>query len=254
MLEALATDIGTSWEGGRRAQTSLFQLGLEVHIDDLVDLDAVLEIERAVAPGGPQLVESRALFPPVLRLDELDEVARQAIRYDTGAEDGLVVEVDEVAQANAGVAGLRVLGREGLELGVHAAIEIAHEEVRPELVKNVHVVMALATRGGFALPQSAGAEGQVRLVRKFVGEVFRWRILVLDPIHGHRRSGLRAGEGAERQRAERPRRVRLSITMESLAYRIEALCKSKTDVSAARSPLMMTGDVRSLEPLRLGSA
>ena len=51
------------------------KFGLEFGINDLIDLDAILEIERAVPPGSAQLVECQAVGIPLLQLHKLHEVA-----------------------------------------------------------------------------------------------------------------------------------------------------------------------------------
>ena len=61
--------------------SSLLELGFDLLIDDVVDLLAVLHIERTVPPGSPQFGKGWSLITSLFKLTsyKLDEVARNLI-------------------------------------------------------------------------------------------------------------------------------------------------------------------------------
>lgn len=101
---------------------------------------------------------------------------------------GLAVILDETLQAFVGGPMSSVLKSKPAELVVHARIEVSNKEMGPELVEDVHVVRAVATRSGItsirSYPEQIAVKNNVGVSRKRLRRV----LLVLDPVKSHRRS------------------------------------------------------------------
>lgn len=132
---------------GEVSACSRLELSSERLVHNIAKLFAVLQVEGAVAPGRAQLLESWTVGLGVFGLGELDVVAGYAVANWALTRQRFFVKLEKIVQADAVVALSSILLGIMAEFVVHLSVEVADEEVRPELVENVHVVRAGASSG-----------------------------------------------------------------------------------------------------------
>ena len=137
---------------------SAFELSFEFRIDDVINLLAVLQIERAIPPSSSKFVKSQSLGTQAVIFHKIDKVASDVVRNDLLAKDRLVIVLYQVPNAHCRVMLFGVLERYLPEFFVHPCIEVSNEEVRPELIENVHVPVTAACSYLFTLLQGVSSK------------------------------------------------------------------------------------------------
>lgn len=134
------------------------QLLSERRIDKVINLLPALHIKRPIPPRRAQLRKRRAILGRILRLNKLNIVSREDLRDSPLlAVKHLVVVSDEVVHPKRRLA-RGILKRVLAELLVHLRVEVADQEVRPELVHDLHVVVDVAGGRGGAVLERARAD------------------------------------------------------------------------------------------------
>lgn len=126
----------------------LVKLLLERRIQDVDQLLAVLEVEITVTPRGAQCLK-RGIIHALRRLiDKLDVVLGYTIAERMVlVGERLRIELDEIVQAGEVVAVVSVFVGEALEFFIHVRVEVADEEVAPELVQDAELRRACSSHG-----------------------------------------------------------------------------------------------------------
>lgn len=165
---------------------SRVELGFQCVVEHVAKLLAVLEVESTAAPRFAQLSKGQTFGIAALRPDELGKVTSNVVADRNRAREGLTVEFDKVPHTGIVVSLLGIFGGEVAELAIHVRVEVADQEMRPELVQNVEIIRTCAGGSVIALREGLDSKGGIGLVRGI------WResvdvdriLLVLDPEEG----------------------------------------------------------------------
>lgn len=137
---------------------SAFQLNFEFRVDYIINLLAVLQIERTIPPSSSEFAKSQFLGTQAVIFHKIDKVASDVVGNDLLAKDRLIIVLYQVPNAHCRVMLFSVLERYLPEFFVHVCIEISNEEVRPELIENVHVAVTAACSDLFTLLQGISSK------------------------------------------------------------------------------------------------
>lgn len=87
-----------------------------------------------------QLLERKAMQNGGLTFNQLDVVLDDVITHGVTAGKSFGVELDQVLHSRAVHARLSIVVGKILELAIHLVVEVANQEVRPELIEDIEVV------------------------------------------------------------------------------------------------------------------
>lgn len=120
---------------------STFEFCFKLCVNDVINLFAVLHIERAIPPSGSEFVERWPIRILTFALDKIDKISSDVVGNDFLAENRFVVELYQVLNPRVGLMLSCILKSDLPKFFIHASVEIPDEKMRPELIKNVHIMM-----------------------------------------------------------------------------------------------------------------
>ena len=159
----------------------LFKLGLQVGVDDTVDLLPTLWICPHVPPFVFKFSESWSFPGRSLALDEIHKVLSDLIRDGLLTQHGFVVVLDKVLHSGRGFTIVGVIVSYTTELVIHARIKVAYQEMGPKLVQILHVIVAHPVRRLLTLLDCVCTKQMVRLMGQITWKRVDRQILVLKP-------------------------------------------------------------------------
>ena len=105
---------------------------------------SISHVERSIPPSSPQLLESRAVGLAHFGFDEVHIMSGYSLANRSIVVEGLVVVLEQVFQTKVRCSLPIIFESEEAEFIVHVCVKVSNKKVRPELIKDIHVIRAAA--------------------------------------------------------------------------------------------------------------